>query len=376
MKVPFFEYPRLFKDNREEFLKIFEDIGNRGAFILQKDVEDFEKSISNYIGTEFAIGVANATDAMEIAWSSIGLEPGDEVIVSAHTMVATASAIVISGGTPVVVDIGQDHLIDPEAIDAAISDKTVGISPTHLNGRTCAMDKIIRIAQKHNLAIVEDAAQALGSTFDGKKAGSFGDAAAFSFYPAKILGSMGDAGAITSNNTELYEKMYELHNHGKNSKGEIKSWGRNSRLDNLQAAILNFQFISYKKTLERRREIAQIYHELLSDLEFLKLPEPPNFTTSNFDTFQNYEIEAENRDNLAQYLKLNGVETLVQWGGKGIHTLPHIANYVSLPNADRFFEKCLMLPINMFILNTQIEYVCALIKEFYSTGKLSTEGKF
>lgn len=365
MKIPFFEYPRLFKDDREGILKVIEDVGNRGAYILQSDVIEFEERLSKYVGTRHAIGVANATDALEIGWTAIGLRPGDEVIISAHTMLATASAVVVAGGVPVPVDIGIDNLIDPKAIEAAITDKTVGISPTHLNGRTCAMDEITNIASKHKLAIVEDAAQGLGSKFDGKMAGSFGNVAAFSFYPAKILGSMGDGGAITTNDSSLFEKMYQLHDHGRSTRGEIESWGRNSRLDNLQAAILNFRFESYDKTVLRRREIAGLYHKHLSGIQSLLLPEPPSLVTKNFDTFQNYEIQANHREALIEHLDKNGVGTLIQWGGKGIHQWKHFGFKESLPKTDEFFSKCLMLPLNMFVSNSDIEYVCALIADFY-----------
>jgi len=366
LKVPFFEYSRLFKDDRESLLAVIEDVGNRGAYILQKDVVEFEAALGTYVHTDFAIGVANATDALEIAWTAIGLKPGDEVIISSHTMLATASAIVVAGGVPVPVDIGSDNLIDPAAVESAITSKTVGISPTHLNGRTCAMDKISAIAKKHKLAVIEDSAQGLGSKFDGKMAGSFGDAAAFSFYPAKILGSMGDGGAITTSDSALYEKMYQMHDHGRDTQGEIKSWGRNSRLDNLQAAILNFRFKSYEETIIRRREIATRYNELLKGIQALNLPESPAKNSKNFDTFQNYELTAEDRDDLVLYLKLNGIGTLIQWGGKGIHQWGHVNFLRSLPNTEDFFQKCLMLPINMFVSNADIDYVCEKIHEFYA----------
>jgi dTDP-4-amino-4,6-dideoxygalactose transaminase len=365
LRVPFFEYSRLFKDDRASLLAVIEDVGNRGAYILQKDVVEFEAALANYVGTKFAIGVANATDALEIAWTAVGLKLGDEVIISSHTMLATASAIIVAGGVPIPVDIGSDNLIDPAAVESAITSRTVGISPTHLNGRTCAMDEISAIAKKHKLAIVEDSAQGLGSKFDGKSAGSFSDAAAFSFYPAKILGSMGDGGAITTSDSVLYEKMYQMHDHGRDTLGQIKSWGRNSRLDNLQAAILNFKFKTYEETIKRRREIATRYNDSLGEIPALSLPEPPTENSKNFDTFQNYEITAEGRDDLVSYLKLNGVGTLIQWGGKGIHQWEHVNFVGSLPNTENFFQKCVMLPINMFVSNADIDYVCEKILEFY-----------
>lgn len=275
--IPFFDYPRLYKDNRDEIISIIDEVALRGAFILQKDVAEFERSLEKYTGARYSIGVGNATDGLEICLASIGLHPGDEVICSAHTMLATASAIATSGGVPVPVDIGPDGLIDPSAVEAAITSKTVGIMPTQLNGRTCDMDSILQIAKKYGLFIVEDAAQALGSKFKNKSAGTFGHASAISFYPAKILGCFGDAGAILTNDDSAYNKMYQMHDHGRDLSGEVKSWGRNSRLDNIQAAILNYNFRNYDEVVDRRRAIAKIYNENLSSLDCLVLPPAPRY---------------------------------------------------------------------------------------------------
>ena len=368
MKVPFFDYSRIYIDDKKLILEAIESVGQRGAYILQKDLKDFETRLAGYVGSTHATGVANATDGLEIIWKVIGIKPGDEVIISSHTMLATASAIIMAGGTPVPVDIGQDGLIDPEAVEDAITKNTVGISPTQLNGRTCEMDRLKSIAQKNNLVIVEDAAQGLGSTFDGKKAGSFGEAAVFSFYPAKIIGCLGDGGAVTTNNAEMHRKIYEMHDHGRNFNGESVSWGRNSRLDNLQAAILNAKFDSFDKTIERRREIAQMYENNLNEIQQISLPEAPSKNKKNFDTFQNYEIQVEKRSELQEYLKNNGIGTLIQWGGKAIHQWEHFEFNKTLPVAESFFEKCIMLPINLFISNEDVIYVTKKIKEFYSLG--------
>ena len=176
---------------------------------------------------------------------------------------------------------------------------------------------------------------------------------------------MGDGGAITTNDLALHEKMYQMHDHGRDTQGEIKSWGRNSRLDNLQAAILNFRFKSYEETIKRRRDIATRYNELLKGIQALNLPEPPTENSKNFDTYQNYEITAEYRDDLVSYLKLNGIGTLIQWGGKGIHQWEHVNFQGFLPNTENFFQKCLMLPVNMFVSNADIDYVCEQIHKFY-----------
>jgi len=231
------------------------------------------------------------------------------------------------------------------------------------------MDKIMKIAQKYKLAVVEDAAQGLGSMFKGKRAGSFGEAAAFSFYPAKILGSMGDAGAITTSDSKLFERMYQLHDHGRDKAGEVRSWGRNSRLDNLQAALLNLRFINYQDTIDRRRHIASIYDENLKDIPELSLPEPPSLNSDHYDTFQNYEILASNRDELRNFLKSEGIGTLIQWNGRGIHQWKHLNFQCSLPKTDYFFKHSIMLPVNLFISDDNVLYVCEKVKEFYEKQK-------
>ena len=197
-KVPFFEYPRLWNDNKRDYISIIDDIAASGGFIMQKSLSDFETKLANYTGSNYAVGVGNATDGMEIFLEAIGLKNGDEIIISSHTMLATASAIKMTGGIPVPVDIGRDNLISIESIEQAITPNTVGIMPTQLNGRVCDMDSITRIAKKNGLFIVEDSAQALGAKYKGKHAGTFGLASCISFFPAKVLGG---GSCISSNNS-------------------------------------------------------------------------------------------------------------------------------------------------------------------------------
>lgn len=363
--VPFFNYPRAYLDNRVNLMKIFDDVGHRGAFIMQKDLRDFEIKLASYTGARHAVGVANATDGLELAWMAIGLGQGDEVICCSHTMLATAAAIKTAGGVPVPVEMGDDGLIDPSAIEDAINSRTVGIMPTQLNGRTCDMDKIMSIANKNKFFVVEDAAQALGSRFKGKHAGTFGNASAISFFPAKVLGCLGDGGGVITNDTSLFDKIYQLHDHGRDINGDVKSWGRNSRLDNLQAAILNHNLQSYEKVIIRRREIASIYQNQLEDLDELKLPPAPDENIDHFDIYQNYELQANHRNELKKYLGEKNIGTLVQWGGKAIHQWEGLGFTIQLPKVERFFERCIMLPMNMFISNEDINYVCENIRFFY-----------
>lgn len=363
--VPFFNYPRAYLDDRDDLIRIFDDVGHRGAFIMQQDLQKFEASLAEYTGVDHAVGVGNATDGLELSWMALGLKSGDEVICCSHTMLATASAIKVAGGVPVPVELGDDNLIDPQAISDAITPRTVGIMPTQLNGRTCNMDDVMKIADKHHFLVVEDAAQALGSRFKGKHAGSFGHAAAFSFFPAKVLGCLGDGGGVITDSSDLYHKIYQLHDHGRDTNGEVRSWGRNSRLDNLQAAILNHRIISYDMIISRRRAIAAKYQELLGDLDELQLPPAPDSDDDHFDVYQNYELQADSRDELKSYLSKNGIGTLIQWGGKAVHQWEGLGFTVKLPKVERFFQRCIMLPMNMFIDDSDVIYICEKVREFY-----------
>lgn len=364
--VPFFDYARHWTDHRKSLIKIIDQVSSKGAFIMQEELNNFEMKLSKYLGSKYAIGVANATDAMEIFLQALNLNESDEIIISTHTMIATASAIKFAGAKPIPVDIGPDFMIDPDSIENAITKNTVGIMPTQLNGRTCDMDKIQKIASKRGLFIVEDAAQSLGSKYKNKNAGTFGLASDFSFYPAKVLGSIGDAGVIITNDENLYLKTYQIHDHGRDKNdGEIKIWGRNSRLDNIQAAILLYKLDNYENVIKRRREIASIYNERLSSLDEIRLPPGPNSSIDHFDVYQNYELLAKDRNQLRLFLKDHGIGTLIQWGGKAIHHYDILGFNQVCQYADTFFKECLMLPINTFVSDDDVHYVCDKIYSFY-----------
>ena len=364
-QIPFFDYKRLYLDKKTQFLETIDKVASKGGFIMQKELEQFERNISSFCCSKYALGVGNATDALELAWHYQGLKKNDEIIISSHTMLATASAIKLSGGTPIPVDIGEDGLIDPDEIEKAINKNTIGISPTHLNGRTCDMERIKKIADKNSLILIEDAAQALGSKFKGKHAGTFGSASCISFYPAKVLGCLGDGGVILIQDKSTYENIYKLRDHGRDKEGEVDCWGRNTRLDNIQAALLDLQLQSYSHVISRRREIAFKYNERLSSLSELILPPPPKLNDDHFDIFQNYEIQALNRNKLKDFLLQNGIGTLIQWNGKAVHQFNKLGFNQELPKTEKYFKRCIMLPINMFISNKDIDYISDKIISFY-----------
>jgi dTDP-4-amino-4,6-dideoxygalactose transaminase len=364
-QVPFFPYAELFRSNEVELLEVITDVCRRGAYILQKDCRDFESHLAEFMGVEHAFGVANGTDAIILGLKAIGIGPGDEVILPSHTYIATAAAVHWVGATPVLAECGPDHMLEATDAEKRITSRTRAIMPVQLNGRTCDMDAIDDVASRHGLVVCEDAAQGLGSRFKDRCAGTFGAFGTISFYPAKLLGCFGDGGAIVTNDGAVAEKLAVLRDHGRNAEGRVVAWGYNSRLDNLQAAILDYKLRSFPADIERRRAVASLYEEGLGDLDQLTLPPAPDDDPRHFDVFQNYELEADDRDALRDHLRSCGVHTIVQWAGTPVHQFAELGFDQSLPITDAFFERCLMLPMNVALDDDDVEYVIQCVREFY-----------
>jgi dTDP-4-amino-4,6-dideoxygalactose transaminase len=309
--------------------------------------------------------VASATDGLVVALRAAGVEPGSEVIFSSHTMVATAAAIHFMGAIPVPVECGADHLIDPAAAAAAITPRTSAILPTHLNGRAADMDALSSLCARHGLLLIEDAAQALGARFRGRCAGTFGAAAAISFFPAKLLGCLGDGGAVIAGDSRIAARAAALHDHGRDAQGAVTAWGFNSRLDNLQAAILDYRLQKYGAVMEHRRACAQAYRDALQDLAEIVLPPGPGGDRDHFDVYQNYEIEAERRDQLRAFLAARGIGTLLPWGGRAVHQWEALGFDALLPRTERLFERVLLLPLHAWLRADEIAVIAAAVREFY-----------
>ena len=366
MQIPFFRYPHVFEAHRDELVKAFLDVASRGAFVLQEEVIRFEESLAQLCGARHAIGVANATDGLELALSAGGLAPGDEVILASHTFVATAGAVVANGATPIFAEIGPDHLLDPQDVESRITDRTRAIIPTQLNGRTAAMEPFIEMAESHDLLLVEDSAQGLGSKYRGRMAGTFGRAGVYSFYPAKSLGALGDAGALVTDDSSLAREVRQRRDHGRiGAGGEVLRWGRNTRLDNIQAAFLLVKIDHFEGEVARRRELAGRYQRNLTHISPLVLPPAP-CGTPHFDVFQNYEIETDHRDELRGFLKGEGVGTSLPWGGKGVHQLPSLGITSALPRTEAILARSLLLPMNTSLLDEEVDRICELMDRFYS----------
>ena len=366
--ILFFNYSAFFKAQEKEIMDTLHDVMSRGAYILQRDLEEFEGNIKKLIGVKHVLGVADGTNALILALRAADVGLGDEVIMSSHTYIATAASAHFVGATPVLVECGADHMIEPESVRRAITKSTRVIMPTQLNGRTCNMDALQIIADEYGLIIIEDAAQALFSKFNGKCAGTFSLAGTFSFYPAKVLGCFGDGGAVVTNDDRIAERVALLRDHGRNKDGEVVTWGTNSRLDNIQAAILNMKLKTFKKDIIRRREIASAYDQALREIDDLIVPPAPDEDEKHYDVYQNYELESGHRDELKNFLAERGVGTIIQWGGKAVHQFKGLGfGNVHLPVVEKMTSRFLMLPMHTALTDEDVKYVCDCIIEFYST---------
>ena len=365
MSVRFWEPGKEFQRIESEVMETLRDVLSNGDLIMRHHMLDFERNLAAFVGTADAVGVSNCTDGMRLLLEALGIGPGDEVITVSHTFMATMAVIHHVGATPVLVDVGDDHNMNVDLVEAAITPRTKAIMPVHLNGRLCRMDRIMEIAKAHDLIVVEDTAQALGGAYMGVRGGAWGVAGAFSFYPAKLLGAYGDAGAVVTSDLGLAARLRELRDHGRVSKTGFSGWGWNCRLDNLQAAVLDMKLKKIPDWIQQRRRLATIYDEELADVGAVKRPPAPNGGPF-FDIYQNYVIEAERRDELVSHLAERGIETLVSPGPVPNHKQPVGLDSVSLPRTEDLCARVLSLPLNNELGEEQLLEVAAAIKGFYS----------
>ncbi len=363
--VRFVDFPRAFAEMETELMTTIREVLAGGDLIMREQMLTFERNLAEFVGTGDAIGVSNCTDGLRLTLEALGIGPGDEVITVAHTFVATMAAIHHVGATPVLVDVGDDHNLDVDLVEAAISPRTKAIMPVHLNGRLCRMDRLMEIARAHSLHVVEDTAQALGGSFAGVKGGNWGIAGVFSFYPAKLLGAYGDAGAIVTSDPDLALKLRALRDHGRVSKTELNGWGWNCRLDNLQAALLDLKLKRIPGWIARRRQLAAIYDEALEGLPQVRRPKAPDDSPEYFDVYQNYVIEAERRNDLFRFLTDRGIETLISWPVPMHHQPIGLSEY-HLPKTERLAHVVISLPLTTELEEHQPLEVSQAIRDFYS----------
>lgn len=360
------EYENLKKVNIpfiKEYKQCFADMLDSGWFILGNEVTVFEKEFASYCGAKYCVGLANGLEALTLALEAFKFPPKSEVIVPSNTYIATVLAIINAGHIPVLIEPDiHTYNIDETKIEKAITDKTKALMPVHLYGRLCNMKAIIKIAQKYNLKIIEDAAQAHGASLHHKKAGSWGDVTAFSFYPTKNLGSLGDAGAITTDDEYIATTIKTLRNYGSKVKYHNELIGYNSRLDEIQAGFLRIKLKKLDKINTHKNRLAYIYNNELNDTRFIK----PLCSPDYFHVYHIYNIRHPERDKLKAYLEQNGIKTDIHYpvAPNKQKAMQGILNNFDTPIAEEIHNTTLSLPVSFFHTEKDIMQVCKVLKDF------------
>tara|TARA_B100000767_G_C19731499_1_gene521900 strand:- start:117 stop:1250 length:1134 start_codon:yes stop_codon:yes gene_type:complete len=371
-KVPYIDFGRQYKRQENSHLKNFKNIMLNGDFVLREEVTKFEKKIAKYLNVKYVVTVNSCTDALLLTLGSLNIKRDSEIISVAHTYVATLSAIKHIGAKPIMADISSDFNIDPNSIEKLITKKTKAILPVHLYGHSCDMKKIMQIAKKYNLLVIEDGAQSFGAKYKNKFVGTFGKAGCFSLHPLKSLGAAGDGGFIVTNDKLLYEKLYRLRNHGQGkrkngrflkSRYDIDYFGFCSRLDNLQAAIVNTKMKILDQNIKKRNSIASIYNKKLKGLP-LVLPKINNIKDYR-DVYNSYVIRTKKQFKLFKYLREKKIEALINWPKPLYKHKGLKLGKIYLKNTEKICSEIISLPIFPEIKNKEIDYIVSTIKRFF-----------
>jgi aminotransferase EvaB len=364
-RVPFVDPKTHYRRLKSEVDSAITTCLANGDLVYRRQLKDFEQRLADFVGTKYAIGVNSGYHALHFSLLAAGVGPGDEVVTVAHTFVATVSAIVHCGAKPVLIDVGSDYNMDPDLLERAIGPRTKAIIPVHLNGRVCDMARIMSIAKRHDLKVIEDAAQSLGATFTEKKAGSFGLTGCFSFYPFKILGGFGDGGAVTTDDPEVARVVSLLRYNGEDrDTGEYYYHGYTALLDNVQAAVLDVKLNHLPVWIEHRRQTAVHYKEGLNGIAGLTLPHFPS--PDFFDIYQNYVIRTQRRDELRQYLKDQGVETLVHWPKPMWEHRGLSIEKPELPETESICREVVSLPMSGETASEHVKTTVECIRDFFT----------
>ena len=363
MEVQSVVLKRTFDLYKEEYEEAALRALNSGWYILGKEMEDFEQKFAVYMGVKHCVALNSGTDALILTFRAIGIRPGDEVICPAGTYIASVIGITENGGTPVFVDMDEYMEMDVDAIEAKITDRTKAVLSVHLFGQCCRMDKIVEIARKHNLILIEDCAQCHGSTFSGQLAGTFGDIGCFSFYPTKPLGALGDAGAIITNDDELAQKIRLLRNYGSKVKYHNEINGVNSRMDEVQAAVLKVSLKYLDKGNIARRHQARMY---VDGIKNQKVIIPPVYEEV-YHVYHLFPVLVEDREDFQNYLEENHIRTQVHYP-----IPPYVADcykdwgyqWSDFPNAERYAKQEVSLPIYAGLPDEEVQYVIEVINRY------------
>ena len=361
-RVKFVNLGKQYLKLRKEIIAKFDEISKQGAYVLSEEVEEFEKNFAEYCVTRYAVGVGNGSDALYLSLLSLEIGPGDEVITAPNSFVASAWVIAHAGARPVFCDVGADMNIAPELIESVITERTKAILPVHLTGRVADMDAIQAIADKYDLLVIEDAAQAVGASYKGKRAGSFGICAGFSLHPLKNLHIHGDGGVITTDDQGLFEMLMKYRNHGLINRDECEFWGVNSRLDAIQAGIANIKLKHLDTWNNRFRRIAQIYNENLK--RYVAVPMKREYEEP---IYHRYMIRCPDRDRLQSFLEDNGVETKVNYPIP-LHLQPAASELGykkgDFPVTEKLADTILSLPIYPEMEDEDVYFVIEKVQEY------------
>mgnify|MGYP003373677148 CR=1 FL=1 len=364
MKIPFASFKFMHQEMQQEIESAVLEVIHRNWFIRGCENEEFEKKYAQYCGTQFCVGCGNGLDSLELLLKAYGITKGDEVIIPSNTFIATALAVTHSGATPILVEPHLDtYTIDAERIEEKITSRTKAIIAVHLYGLPADMDEVNRIAKKYGLIVLEDAAQAHGAVYKGKKVGSLGDAAGFSFYPGKNLGAMGDAGAITTNDKGIAEKVRALANYGSDYKYHHIYAGKNSRLDEMQAAILRVKLGQLDRWNKEREKVAKRYLNEITNSKIIK----PGFLEDRVHVWHIFAVRTQNRSEFEEYLHENHIGTMIHYP-KPIHLQRAYKDLCmekgQLPIAELISDTEISLPMYYGITDRQIEYVVNTINNY------------
>ncbi len=364
MQVPFLDLKRTHKLIQNELEGTFKRVLEDSYFLHGEDVGAFEKVFGKEHEHAHCVSTGNCTDALQLTLQALGIGPSDEVIVPAMTWITDAEVVSNLGATPIFVDVKSSGLIDANQLKAKLTPKTRAIIPVHLYGQMANMDLIMRFAEKHNLFVIEDCAQATFARHQGKRAGTWSHAAVFSFYPTKNLGALGDAGCMLTQDADLALKVRKLANHGAPDKHAHEMPGSNSRMDTLQAAVLNLKLPYLEKWNEERRAIATHYNEALADLPIYL----PGVESHSLHTFHVYQVQTERRDDLKVFLQDCGIQTQIHYP----KSIPFTEAYASIaynkedfPEAYRIQDQTLSLPLFPGLTKTEQGHVITSLKDFF-----------
>jgi dTDP-4-amino-4,6-dideoxygalactose transaminase len=361
--IPYVQIPKQYAEEREEIRAVIDAVLAKGAYINDKLVDELEEELAVLCGTKYAVALNSGTDALIFGMKAMGIGEGDEVITPPNSFVASTAAIIHIGAKPVFADVLPDQNIDPAAVEAAITPRTKAIMPVHLSGRVCQMDKIQALAEKHGLQIIEDAAQSIGSRYQGKVSGSFGQVGCFSGHPLKNLNACGDAGFMTTNDEKIAARVKLLRNHGMSDRVTVEEWGYVSRLDTLQAAILKFRLQRLPAITEKRRATARYYQQNLKHPAIFM----PPCREEEFNTFHTFVIQTDHRDELQEYLQEQGIKTTIHYPVP-IHLQPAAKGLGhkrgDFPVTETQAERILTLPVNQYLTHEEQDDVIREITGF------------